>query len=287
MLVFSNVDFDRNNAGMRTVVLLLGMLAVAAEAFVLISSSRSVWPLVTRTALHAYRPGPGQRHPDRNLIAFEYRNTDDRAAAERTRTAVELARQAALADQERHYRRLKQRFVDALKPDFFDLIDKDGTGSVDFLEFCKGFGSELKGVGAVSIDVVGTRLLGRGEVTVADLRRLYDDLDTDHTGRMTADVMFATAAVWKSLVWSAAIGQRPDMAFLRSEIGENAASPQATPIGRRPDKRYVQARMDQNAASSRVQLQQRIAYIIWLRKSKKWNPGCICTARVESDCKCR
>lgn len=201
-------------------VLIVGLLAVAVEAFVSCLSSSGPCCRRLSLTLHAERPDSG---PDFNYAYDDV--IDRRAAAEHARPADDLARQTALEDQERYYRQLTQRFVDTISSADFTFFDDNDGSCVDFLEFCRVVKSHLKGVGSVSVDGVDTTLFGRGEVTVADLRRLYDDLDTDRTGLLTVEVILETVAMWKSAVPSAQESAR--------------LAPQPALIGRRPDKMFL------------------------------------------------
>jgi len=135
-----------------------------------------------------------------NLITHDYRNAVDRAAAERTLSADELAKQAALEDQKKHYLGLQRRFVEADQELMLALLNKQACGSVDFLGFCRGFGSQLKGVGAehAGWQTVGVKLFGLGEVTVSDLRQLFDDFDEDGNGLLTKEEFVKKISLWRS-----------------------------------------------------------------------------------------
>ena len=167
--------------------------AVTAETFVCLPSYRSNIKLllpVAQTNLRAEQPTASDppRRPV-NLITHDYRNADDRAAAERILSVDELAKQAALEDQKEHYLCLQRRFVEADQALMLALFKKQACASVDFLGFCRVFGSQLKGVGAeyAGWQTVGVKLFSQGEVTVSDLQQLFDDFDEDGNGLLTKE----------------------------------------------------------------------------------------------------
>ena len=179
---------------MLRLLLILGSV-LAAEAFVAClsssgSPSRGLVCRFTLKPLLSNRPDSGEAVPDK----YSYDVAVERRAAGlpvADHAQAWTGTQAALND-ELHYRQLKQRFVESISSsDVMYSLMKGGLG-LNFLDFCRGFGNQLKGIDAVPVDAEGTKLVGRTEVTVADLRRLYDDIDTHRTGSLTAQAILAS-----------------------------------------------------------------------------------------------